>query len=191
MFCGWRKKLLKCINEVFDGILAGGGGSLAFAAQLSTDARGAIPHDVQQLVVIDYHAMQNSTAAMDLRNRVMPPETEAVRRSAEPLGPERESRRGRACLCALPAVAGQRCAANRGNRRRASSIRRTILANFRKQKVKATMVRTNSIYPMTKYGHGALLRRSLDHDLWRQGRRYQGSGCARRNGCRACSPTTP
>ncbi len=44
------------------------------AAQLSTDARGAIPHDVQQLVVIDYRAMQNSTAAMDLRNRVMPPE---------------------------------------------------------------------------------------------------------------------
>ena len=44
------------------------------AAQLSTDARGAIPHDVQQLVVIDYRAMQNSTAAMDLKNRVMPPE---------------------------------------------------------------------------------------------------------------------
>ena len=27
-----------------------------------------------------------------------------------------------------------------------------ILANFRKQKVKATMVRTNNIYPMTKTG---------------------------------------
>ena len=35
------------------------------AAQLATDARGAIPHDVQQLVVIDYRAMQNSTAAMN------------------------------------------------------------------------------------------------------------------------------
>jgi hypothetical protein len=44
------------------------------AAQLSTDARGAIPHDVQQLVVIDYKAMQNSTAAVNLRNRVEPPE---------------------------------------------------------------------------------------------------------------------
>src|ERR1035438_8004283 len=44
------------------------------AAQLSTDARGAIPRDVQQLVVIDYKAMQNSTAAMNLRNRVEPPE---------------------------------------------------------------------------------------------------------------------
>ena len=35
---------------------------------------------------------------------------------------------------------------------RASSIRRTILANFRKQKVKPTMVRTNSIYPLAKTG---------------------------------------
>jgi len=51
-----------------------GAATLAPAAQLSTDARGAIPHDVQQLVVIDYRAMQNSTAAMNLKNRVMPPE---------------------------------------------------------------------------------------------------------------------
>ena len=48
--------------------------TLAPAAQLSTDARGAIPREVQQLVVIDYRAMQNSPAAMDLRDRVMPPE---------------------------------------------------------------------------------------------------------------------
>jgi hypothetical protein len=52
---------------------------------LSTDARTAIPHDVQQLVVIDYRAMQNSTAAMNLRDRVMPAELkpfdEALRKS--------------------------------------------------------------------------------------------------------------
>ena len=46
----------------------------AHAAQLSTDARSAIPSDVQQLVVIDYRAMQNSTTAMALRDRVMPPD---------------------------------------------------------------------------------------------------------------------
>ncbi len=44
------------------------------AAQLSSDARGAIPHDVQQLVVVDYRAMQNSDSAMQLRDRVMPPD---------------------------------------------------------------------------------------------------------------------
>jgi hypothetical protein len=47
---------------------------LAHAAGLSGDARAAIPHDVQQLIVVDYRAMQNSPAAMDLKDRVMPPE---------------------------------------------------------------------------------------------------------------------
>ena len=46
----------------------------AHAAQLSSDARTAIPHEVQQLVVIDYRAMQNSSTAMQLRDRVMPPD---------------------------------------------------------------------------------------------------------------------
>lgn len=40
--------------------------SFANAAQLSSDAKAAIPHDVQQLIVVDYRAMQNSTAAMEL-----------------------------------------------------------------------------------------------------------------------------
>src|SRR5579863_5771126 len=55
------------------------------AAQLSGDARSAIPHNVQQLVVIDYRAMQNSNTAMELRDRVMPPDLkqfdEAIRKS--------------------------------------------------------------------------------------------------------------
>ena len=59
--------------------------AFASASQLSTDARTAVPHEVQQLVVIDYRAMQNSTAAMDLKERVMPPELkqfdEALRKS--------------------------------------------------------------------------------------------------------------
>jgi len=64
---------------LFSGVAA------ASAAQLSTDARSAIPHDVQQLLVVDYKAVQNSTAATSLRERVMPPELklfeEALRKS--------------------------------------------------------------------------------------------------------------
>jgi hypothetical protein len=45
----------------------------------------AIPHDVQQLIVIDYKAMQNSAAATNLRERLMPAELkpfdEALRKS--------------------------------------------------------------------------------------------------------------
>ena len=46
----------------------------ARGAELSTDAKSAIPRDVQQIIVVDYRAMQNSPAAMSLKDRVMPPE---------------------------------------------------------------------------------------------------------------------
>ena len=65
---------LKAFLKVSIPVLLFAAAASAPAAQLSTDARGAIPHDVQQLVTIDYHAMENSTAAMDLRDRVKPPE---------------------------------------------------------------------------------------------------------------------
>jgi hypothetical protein len=121
------------------------------AAQLSTDSRTAIPHDVQQLVVIDYRAMQNSTAAMDLRDRVMPPELkrfdEALRKSGlndnhdvEQLAfalyrtkPDSEQ------LDTVGVAQGQ------------FSIQ-DILANFRKAHLKATLVRTNKVYPLAKTG---------------------------------------
>src|SRR5882762_1685584 len=46
----------------------------SFAAQLSSDGKASIPHDVQQIIVVDYRAMQNSSAAMELKDRVLPPE---------------------------------------------------------------------------------------------------------------------
>ena len=48
--------------------------AFASAAQLSSDAKSAIPKDIQQIIVVDYRAMQNSPAAMDLKDRVLPPE---------------------------------------------------------------------------------------------------------------------
>ncbi|HXR40428.1 MAG TPA: hypothetical protein VN776_15105 [Terracidiphilus sp.] len=125
--------------------------NLAPAAQLSTDARTAIPHEVQQLVVIDYRAMQNSAAAMDLRARVMPPELkqfdEALTKSGlndnhdvEQLAfalfrpsPSSES------LITVGIAQGQ-------------FPEQDILANFRKNKVKPALVRTNKVYPLAKTG---------------------------------------
>src|SRR5271157_3949379 len=81
----WRTELLKIFIKLWIAPILLAAATLAPAAQLSTDARTAIPHEVQQLVVIDYRAMQNSSAAMDLRDRVMPPELkqfeEALRKS--------------------------------------------------------------------------------------------------------------
>ncbi len=72
------------------------------AAQLSTDARTAIPHDVQQLVAIDYHAMENSPSAMDLRERVMPPELKRFEEALQQVRTERKPRCRIVGLCPLP-----------------------------------------------------------------------------------------
>jgi len=136
------------------------------AAQLTTDARGAIPREVQQLVVIDYKAMQNSTAAMNLRNRVEPPE---LKQFDEALSK----------FTLKPVLASGKPSPNPGepidqyvDELAFALFRPTptsdalqsvgiaqgqfptedILASFKAQKIKPTMVRTNSVYPMTKTG---------------------------------------
>jgi hypothetical protein len=124
---------------------------LAHGAQLSTDSRTAIPHEVQQLVVIDYRAMQNSAAAMDLRDRVMPPDLkqfdEALRKSGlndnhdvdvlaiALFRPSPSSE----VLLTVSIAQGQ-------------FPTQDILANFRKQKILPIRIRTNRIYPLAKTG---------------------------------------
>ena len=61
----------KTLTVVGAGLMAAG---MARASQLSGDAKAAIPNDVQQLIVVDYRAMQGSPAAMNLKEKIMPPE---------------------------------------------------------------------------------------------------------------------
>jgi len=125
--------------------------TLAQAAQLSTDARSAIPHDVQQLVVIDYRAMQNSTAAMDLRNRVMPPELKQFDEALQKSGLNDNHDVDELAFALFRPSAKSESLETVGIAEGQFSMQ-DILATFQKQKVKATLVRTNSVYPMTKTG---------------------------------------
>ncbi len=121
------------------------------AAQLTTDARTAIPHEVQQLVVIDYRAMQNSTAAMDLRERVMPPELkqfdEALRKSG--LNDNHDVDSLAFALFRPGSSADQ--VVTVGVAQGQFDVQ-DIVANFRKQRLKGTLLRTNRIYPLAKTG---------------------------------------
>jgi hypothetical protein len=63
----WRMNLSKLFLSVSIPALLFAAAVSAPAAQLSTDARTAVPHDVQQLVAIDYRAMENSTSATELK----------------------------------------------------------------------------------------------------------------------------
>jgi len=128
-----------------------GMGVCAFAAQLSTDARGAIPHDVQQLVVIDYHAMQNSPAAMNLRNRVMPPELKQFDEALSHSGLNENHDVDELAFALFRPGPGSDALQTVGVAQGQFDTQ-TILATFRKQKVKPAMVRANSVYPMARTG---------------------------------------
>ena len=122
---------------------------VARAAQLSSDAKSAIPHDVQQLIVVDYRAMQNSTAAMDLKERVLPPELKRLEVALKSSGLKVDQD---ADVLAFAAFRD----GNKGTRvvgiAQGQFHTREIMANFTKNKIKPTVIRNTSIYPMGSGG---------------------------------------
>jgi hypothetical protein len=144
------KLLMNCKRmAIFSSLLAAA--TLAPAAQLSTDARTAIPHEVQQLVVIDYRAMQNSTAAMDLRTRVMPPELKQFDEALTKSGLNENHDVEQLAFALFRPTAGSDALVTVGVAQGQFPIQ-DILANFRKNKIKPTILRTNKIYPLAKTG---------------------------------------
>ena len=119
------------------------------AAQLSADSRNAIPHDVQQLVAIDYHEMQNSNSAMSLRDRVMPPELSRFEDALEKSGLNENHDVEQLAFALFRPKSGEERVETVGIAQGQFSVQ-DILANFRKKGIKATLVRTNKLYPMAK-----------------------------------------
>jgi hypothetical protein len=129
--------------------------SHAHAAGLSGDARSAIPHDVQQLIVVDYRAMQNSPAAMSLKDRVMPPELKRLESALVNSGLKVDQDADALAFAAFrapnPDTKGADIARIVGIAQ-GQFHTREILANFVKTKTKPVMLRNNSIYPMGANG---------------------------------------
>jgi len=122
----------------------------ASAAQLSTDARGAIPKDVQQLIAVDYRAMQNSSAAMDLKDRVLPPELKQLEEALKTSGLNANHDVDELAFASFhdTGVEGTRIVGIAQGQFDVAAIK----ANWLKNKVKYTKVRTNRIYPMGASG---------------------------------------
>ena len=123
----------------------------AHAAQLSTDARTAIPHEVQQLVVIDYRAMQNSGTAMQLRDRVMPPDLKQFDEALQKSGLNENHDVDQLAFALFRPNQATEDVVTLGIAQGQFSVA-DIVANFKKKGVKPSVVRTNKIYPMGKTG---------------------------------------
>ncbi len=162
-------KVLKVFVKVSIAPMLLAAATLAPAAQLSTDARTAIPHEVQQLVVIDYRAMENSTTAMNLRERVMPPELKQFDEALTKSGLNENHDVDQLAFAMFrtpettPKTTNKRAPADKqasGPTYRMVTVGiaqgqfalEDILANFKKQSIKPTLLRTNKLYPLPKTG---------------------------------------
>jgi len=123
----------------------------AVAAQLGGDARAAIPKDVQQLIVVDYRAMQNSDAAMNLKARVLPPELKQLETALKSSGLNDNHDVDELAFAAFRTSGSGDSTKIVGLAQGQFSLQ-DILGNFKKQKVKATKLRDNLIYPMGASG---------------------------------------
>jgi hypothetical protein len=127
----------------------------AHAAALSSDAKAAIPHDVQQIIVVDYRAMQNSTAAMSLKDRVLPPELKKLESALVSSGLKVDQDADALCFAAFraPNPEGKGPEVERIVGIAQGQFRtHDIMANFTKNKTKAQTLRNSSIYPMGSTG---------------------------------------
>ncbi len=126
----------------------------AHAAQLSNDARTAIPRDVQQIIVVDYRAMQNSPAALSLKDRIMPPELKRLEQALVSSGMKVDADTDALAFTSFRSPSPD----GKGDMERIVGIAqgqfptREILANFAKSKAKVDKLRTNNIYPMGESG---------------------------------------
>lgn len=123
----------------------------AHGAQLGEEARGAIPKDVQQLIVVDYRAMQNSQAAMDLKARVLPPELKELERALANSGIDNNHDIEELAFASFRITPTDEASRIVGVAQGQFSVP-DILADFKKRKVKPQLLRTNKIYPMAGSG---------------------------------------
>ena len=123
--------------------------TLAQAAQLSSDAKASIPRDVQQIIVVDYRAMQNSSAAMDLKDRILPPELKRLETALKSSGLKVDQDTEALAFASFREAGG-------GTRivgiAQGQFHTREIMASFTKNKTKPLTLRNNSIYPMGANG---------------------------------------
>jgi hypothetical protein len=125
---------------------------VALAAQLDSDARTAIPHDVQQIIVVDYRAMQNSPAAMDLKTRILPPELKQLEQALKSSGLNENHDVEQLAFAAYRTGTGEGDSVKIVGIAQGQFSVADILANFKKNKVKVTLYRTNKLYPMGSSG---------------------------------------
>ncbi|MGB9144677.1 MAG: hypothetical protein WCC14_02550 [Acidobacteriaceae bacterium] len=146
------KRIAVCLTTMGAVALAAAVALPARAAQIDTDARTAIPENVQQLIVVDYRAMENSPTAMNLKARLLPPQLKdletALSHSGMNVGDDVE----------VLAFAAYRTGTGNDDNVDVVGVAQgqfevqDIVAGFTKKKMKPIMIRNNRLWPMGSSG---------------------------------------
>jgi hypothetical protein len=116
-----------------------------WASPLGTSARTAIPHDVQQIISVDYRSLKNSQSAMALKERLLPENLKQFETSLRSLGitPENDLDQLSFVTFRMPKSGLRMVGLAQGN-----FSPKKITAKMRTKKVKPFKLRTNIIWPM-------------------------------------------
>lgn len=128
-----------------------------FAAPLATNTRAVIPIQVQQIINVDYRRMKNSDTAMQMKNKLMPPNMKQFEDALKDIGvvPDRDV--DEITLAAFR---------NKGQGLQVVGIaqgnfpRKKLLAKLQKQKIKGKKVNSSFVYPMS----GGMVMTFLDEN---------------------------
>ena len=101
-----------------------------------------------QLIVVDYRAMQNSSAAMSLKDRVLPPELKRLETALKSSGLKVDQDADVLAFALSRAGETSRFVGVAQGQFHTGAI----MANFAKTKTKPTMIRANAVYPLGSAG---------------------------------------
>jgi hypothetical protein len=136
-----------CMTAMLVGMLP----MTALGAALSGDARTAIPYGVQQLIVVDYRSLQNSSVAMQLKDRVLPPELKSLEDALKKSGLNENHDVDVLAFASFRDKPGAQASRIVGVAQGQFPMR-DVLLKFKKNGIKPTVLRTNKIYPMGNSG---------------------------------------
>src|SRR5689334_10404005 len=116
-----------------------------WASPLGTSARTAIPHDVQQIISVDYRSLKNSPSAMALKERLLPENLKQFETSLRSLGitPENDLDQLSFVTFRMPKSGLRMVGLAQGN-----FSPKKITAKMKTKKIKPFTLRTNAIWPM-------------------------------------------
>lgn len=155
----WARRAIAIVRSIFKtaaaacmtAMLVGMLPMTALGAALSGDARTAIPYGVQQLIVVDYRSLQNSSVAMQLKDRVLPPELKSLEDALKKSGLNENHDVDVLAFASFRDKPGAQASRIVGVAQGQFPMR-DVLLKFKKNGIKPTVLRTNKIYPMGNSG---------------------------------------